>query len=109
MGFENVGFSNGPYLTFFVNYFNKDLKKDDIFIIGHNWLSIPINLPLNITYRPTIITDRFVEFHGWITLNEKMLDDFLTNPNFRNRAMDYHFSKDFKITSDIQLQVDIET
>jgi hypothetical protein len=108
-GFENGGFSNGPYLTFFVNYFNRDLEKDDIFITGPNWLSIPINLPLNITYRPIAINERFIEFEGWITLNEKILDELLTNPNFRSRAMDYHFSKNFKITSNIQLKVDITT
>lgn len=108
-GFENSGFSNGPYLAFFANYYNKDLQQDDLFIHHLDWLSIPSNIPLKITYRPQKITSNHVDLEGWITLNEEVLDDLLTKPAFRDRAMDYHFSKDFNIESKIILSVDIKT
>ncbi len=108
-GFENSGFSNGPYLSFFVNYYNKDLSLDDLYIHNLDWLSIPSNLPLKITYRPKQINESKVKMEGWVTLNEEMLDFLLTKPEFRDRAMDYHFTKDFKINSTIDLIIDIKT
>jgi len=109
LGFENAGFSNGPYLTFFLNYYNKNLEQDDLIIFGPNWYSIPINLPFKTIFRCKSITKEFVIFEGWISLDEETLDKSLTDPNYRRRALDYHFSKDFIIESKINVCIDIST
>lgn len=107
LGLEYDAFSNGIYLLFFIPL-NAKIKKDT-FIKGLDWLNIPINLPFNTTFRCSDINNKFINLKGWISLDEKILDELIRNDNFKNKAMKYHFSKDFQVESEIDLIIEVET
>ena len=108
LGLEYDAFSNSIYLLFFLPLFNKDIQIETI-IKGLDWHLTPLNIPVNTTYKCVDINDQHITFKGWISLDEKMLDELLRKDIFKNKAKKYHFSKDFQIDSDITLIIDCKT
>ena len=107
-GLENSALSECPHLPFFINYFETNLDKD-MLIIGCNWLLLPLNIPLNTTFKVININNQYIVFDGWVSLDEETLDLLLTKERFREKAESYHFSKDFTIDSSIKVLIDKNT
>lgn len=107
LGLEYDAFSNGTYLLFFLPL-DIGIKKETI-IKGLDWLLMPINIPLNTTFKCINIDTQYITFKGWVSLDEKMLDELLRKDNFKNKAKKYHFSKDFQLESEIDLTIEVAT
>lgn len=106
-GIEFDVLSNAPYLPFFIPQPAK-LEKESI-LPSINWLFIPLNLPLKTTYKCQEINDDIIYLKGWVSLDEESLDSLMTKDNFKLRAKDYHFSRDFQINSDLKIKLNTKT
>jgi len=108
LGFEYSSYSTGPYLPFFINIFDIELDSE-IVIKGQDWLLIPVNIPVNTHFKCAAITPDNIILDGWISLDEEKLDTLLAKESFRDKAKSYHFSKDFRLISEIKVCIDIHT
>lgn len=105
-GMEHMYFSNSPYLVFFINVFNKEIQPDTI-IKGLDFLLLPMSIPVNTTYKCTKIDQTHIYLDGWLSLDEKKLEKLITQKQFKEYAKSYHYSKDFRIDSEIKICFDI--
>lgn len=104
LGMESDMLSNGVCLLFFINN-DRDFEKGKIYK-GLDFISLPLNLPMKTSFECKSIDDKYVEFEGWIDLNEENLDVLLKSQNFINHAKDYHISQDFQISSSINIKLE---
>ncbi|MFV0531916.1 MAG: hypothetical protein ACK5MD_10835 [Flavobacteriales bacterium] len=108
LGLEYDLLSNGAYLPFFVNIYNKDLFYGAVFS-GMSWVHTPLSLPLKIDYIVEKMNEAHIIFQGTITLDEALLIRLLADKGFQKKAKPYHYNKNFSISSDIISTYDIET
>jgi hypothetical protein len=108
LGMEYSAFSNSPYLVFFTNIFNMDVKKDTV-IKGLDFILMPASIPVSTTFKCVSIDENKIELEGSITTNELALEKMLTEKKFREHARTYHYSKDFNLDSKIKVIIDSKT
>lgn len=104
LGMEYDAFSNGIHLPFFIN-------SDGVYIVGQHYkgldyLSMPLDIPLETTFLCTENNEKEIHLEGWITLHEANLDALLRDQGFKSKAKYYHLSRDFSIVSKIEVVLD---
>lgn len=104
LGMEHDTFSNGVYLAFFIDS-DGNYKKDEKYR-GLDYLSMPLDIPLETIFECKEVTEKESHLEGWVTVNETNLDRLLMDQGFRTKAKDYHISRDFSIDSKITVIID---
>ncbi|KPE51117.1 hypothetical protein [Chryseobacterium indologenes] len=107
LGMEYDILSNGVYLPFFLN--EKGMYTENEHYRGLDFLSIPLDIPMETTFLCRCSDEKETHLEGWINLKEEHLDGLLLNQSFRNKAKDYHISRDFTIKSKIEIKLETIT
>lgn len=108
LGLEYDLMSNGSYIPFFINLYNKKFDKETIFQ-GMDWVHSPLHLPLKTSYQFDVQKGKIIYFKGYVKLNDEKLDEIIKDKSFKNQAKSYHYTKDFTIDSNIQIAIDSES
>ncbi|MEN9917679.1 MAG: hypothetical protein RL662_115 [Bacteroidota bacterium] len=107
-GMEYMFFSNSPFLVFFINYYNMEILEGAT-IKGLDFLLMPMSIPVNTWYKCRKIDEKHISLDGWLTLDDDKLERLITQKQFLDKAKSYHFSKDFRLESKINVCIDIKT
>lgn len=108
LGLEYEFLSNGCYMPYFLNIYDKLINEDAIFN-GMSWVHSPLGLPLKIDYQLLIQEKNTISFKGTVSLDDEKFNLLLVDKSFQKKAKSYHYTKDFTIESDIYIKYSIET